>query len=131
MMERRKLGDGLEVSILGLGCMSVSGAYGPRLAQHECDVLLRRAVDLGVTFFDTAEIYGPFVGEEMVGHALAPLRKQVQVATKFGFRLGGTIEPGKPAQGFDSSPAHIRAVCEASLTRLGMDCIERCSCQLA
>ena len=123
-MDRRMLGDGLEVSALGLGCMSVSGAYGPRLSQDDCDDLLRGAFDLGVTFFDTAEIYGPFVGEEMVGKALAPIRANVVVATKFGFRTGGTIEPGKPIRGFDSSPAHIRAVCDASLSRLGMDCID-------
>ncbi|MCT2399809.1 aldo/keto reductase [Novosphingobium mangrovi (ex Huang et al. 2023)] len=123
-MERRRLGNGLEVSALGLGCMSVSGAYGPRLSQVACNALLRGAVERGVTFFDTAEIYGPFVGEEMVGAALAPVRDQVTIATKFGFRTGGTVEPGKPIQGFDSRPDHIREVCEASLDRLGVECID-------
>lgn len=123
-MQRRRLGDGLEVSALGLGCMSVSGAYGPRLSQDDCNALLRGAFDRGITFFDTAEIYGPFVGEEMVGKALAPIRSAVAVATKFGFRTDNKAEPGKPIQGFDSRPAHIRAVCDASLSRLGMDCID-------
>lgn len=123
-MERRRLGDGLEVSALGLGCMSVSGAYGPRLSQDECDALLRGAFESGVNFFDTAEIYGPFIGEEMVGKALAPIRDQVVVATKFGFRTQNEAEPGKPIQGFDSRPEHIREVCDASLSRLGMECID-------
>jgi aryl-alcohol dehydrogenase-like predicted oxidoreductase len=104
--------------------MSVSGAYGERLSQDACNALLRGAVERGVTFFDTAEIYGPFVGEEMVGAALAPVRDQVTIATKFGFRTGGTVEPGKPIQGFDSRPEHIREVCEASLGRLGVECID-------
>lgn len=123
-MEQRKLGDGLKVSALGLGCMSVSGAYGPRLSQADCNALLRGAFERGITFFDTAEIYGPFVGEEMVGKALAPIRDRVVVATKFGFRIGGKVEPGRTASGFDSRPEHIREVCEASLQRLGMDCID-------
>lgn len=123
-MKKRKLGDGLEVSALGLGCMSLSGAYGPRLSQDDADRLLRGAFDRGVTFFDTAEIYGPFIGEEMVGKALAPIRDQVVIATKFGFRTGGTVEPGKPIQGLDSRPEHIRDVCDASLKRLGVECID-------
>ncbi|MCJ2178839.1 aldo/keto reductase [Novosphingobium album (ex Hu et al. 2023)] len=123
-MEQRILGDGLEVSALGLGCMSVSGAYGPRLSQDECNALLRGAFESGITFFDTAEIYGPFVGEEMVGKALAPIRGSVVVATKFGFRTQNKAEPGKPIQGFDSRPEHIREVCDASLARLGMECID-------
>lgn len=123
-MDRRKLGEGLEVSALGLGCMSVSGAYGPKLSQDDCNALLRGAYERGITFFDTAEIYGPFIGEEMVGAALAPLRKHVTIATKFGFRTGGKAEPGKPIHGFDSRPEHIREVCDASLARLGTDCID-------
>lgn len=123
-MKRRKLGDGLEVSAMGLGCMSVSGAYGPRLSQEDCNALLRGAFDLGVTLFDTAEIYGPFVGEEMVGAALAPIRDSVVIATKFGFRTGAEVTPARTAQGFDSRPAHIREVCDASLVRLGIDCID-------
>lgn len=123
-MKKRKLGSDLEVSTLGLGCMSVSGAYGPRLTQAETDALLRGAHDRGVTFFDTAEIYGPFIGEELVGKALAPIRDKVAVATKFGFRIGAKVEPGSPAQAFNSRPEHIRKVCDASLKRLGMDHID-------
>lgn len=123
-MDMRKLGEGLEVSALGLGCMSVSGAYGPKLSQDDCNALLRGAYERGITFFDTAEIYGPFIGEEMVGAALAPIREHVTIATKFGFRTGGKAEPGKPIQGFDSRPEHIREVCHASLARLGTDCID-------
>ena len=88
-MDTRKLGEGLEVSALGLGCMSVSGAYGPKLSQEDCNALLRGAYERGITFFDTAEIYGPFIGEEMVGAALAPIREHVTIATKFGFHTGG------------------------------------------
>jgi len=123
-MKKRSLGDGLEVSALGLGCMSLSGAYGPRLPQEDADRLLRGAFERGVTFFDTAEIYGPFFGEEMVGRALAPIRDEVVIATKFGFRTEGTAEPGKPIQGLDSRPDHIREVCDASLRRLGVECID-------
>lgn len=123
-MNKRKLGSNLEVSTLGLGCMSVSGAYGPRLTQAETDALLRGAHERGVTFFDTAEIYGPFIGEELVGKALAPIRDKVVVATKFGFRIGAKVEPGSSAQAFDSRPEHIREVCDASLKRLGMDHID-------
>jgi len=124
VMKKRMLGQGLEVSALGLGCMSVSGAYGPKLSQEDCDALLRGAFDRGITFFDTAEIYGPYVGEEMVGHALAPIRDGVVVATKFGFRAGGKVERGNLFPGFDSRPEHIREVCDQSLARLGMDCID-------
>ncbi|WP_428981673.1 aldo/keto reductase [Novosphingobium album (ex Liu et al. 2023)] len=120
-MDKRTLGQGLEVGKLGLGCMSISGAYGPRLSQEEANALLRAAFDLGVTLFDTAEIYGPFIGEEMVGQAVAPFRDRVVVATKFGFRL----DPADGSnQGFDSRPEHIREVVDASLRRLGMDHID-------
>ena len=120
-MDKRKLGNGLEVSKLGLGCMSISGAYGDRLDQSEADALLRRAYELGIDFFDTAEIYGPFVGEEMVGRALAPVRDRVIIATKFGFR----IDPDTGRRvGFDSRPEHIVEVVEASLRRLGTDHID-------
>ena len=120
-MDKRKLGSGLEVAQLGLGCMSVSGAYGERMSQPDADALLRHAFDLGVTLFDTAEIYGPYVGEEMVGQAIAPFREQVVLATKFGFRIDP--ETGK-GTGFDSRPEHIREVVEASLKRLGTDRID-------
>lgn len=120
-MKRRMLGQGLEVSALGLGCMSLSGAYGDALSQDEASALLRGAHERGVTFFDTAEIYGPFTSEIMVGKGLAPVRDQVVIATKFGFKLGTA---GAPGQGFDSRPEHIREVCEASLGRLGTDRID-------
>lgn len=127
-MQQRKLGDGLEVSKLGLGCMSISGAYGPKLSQDEANDLLRSAHEMGITFFDTAEMYGPWIGEEMVGAALAPIRDEVVIATKFGFKIkpDGTLDivPGKPTSGFDSRPEHIRDVCEASLKRLQVDCID-------
>ena len=127
-MESRQLGQGLEVSKIGLGCMSISGAYGPKASQEEANALLRGAFEKGVTFFDTAEIYGPWVGEELVGEALAPIRDKVVIATKFGFRINpdGTlgITPGKPTRGFDSRPEHIREVCEASLKRLKTDYID-------
>lgn len=120
-MKMRKLGSGLEVSALGLGCMSVSGAYGGKLAQADCDALLRGALERGVTFFDTAEIYGPYIGEEMVGKSLAPIRDKVVVATKFGFRIDPETGQGN---GFNSHPDHIRKVVDASLKRLGMDHID-------
>ena len=127
-MEQRILGQGLAVSPIGLGCMSISGAYGPKLSQAEADALLRGAFERGVTFFDTAEIYGPFIGEELTGAALAPIRDRVVIATKFGFRIdsdrGAQAKSGRPAAAFNSEPAHIRAVCEASLKRLGTDRID-------
>lgn len=127
-MEQRTLGDGLKVSKIGLGCMSISGAYGPRLSQDEANTLLRRAFDRGVTFFDTAEMYGPYIGEEMVGQALEPIRDQVVIATKFGFKIdperGAGIRPGRASTGFDSRPGHIREVCEASLKRLRVEVID-------
>jgi aryl-alcohol dehydrogenase-like predicted oxidoreductase len=120
-MDMRKLGSGLEVSKLGLGCMSISGSYGDRISQADADALLRRAFDQGVTLFDTAEIYGPFLGEEMVGLAITPFRDQVVLATKFGFKIDP--DTGRAA-GMDSRPEHIRAVVEASLRRLGTDHID-------
>src|SRR6201987_3576197 len=121
-MQKRKLGkSNLEVSALGLGCMGMSFGYGPPADRKEMISLIRSAVERGVTFFDTAEVYGPFTNEELVGEALAPVRKQVVIATKFGF----DIDPktGKQ-QGLDSRPAHIKEVAEASLKRLKIDAIE-------
>jgi aryl-alcohol dehydrogenase-like predicted oxidoreductase len=119
-MQKRQLGNSnLEVSALGLGCMSMSFGYGPPADRQEMISLIRTAVDRGVTFFDTAEAYGPFTNEELVGEALAPVRDQVVIATKFGF----TFEGGKLA-GLDSRPAHIREVAEASLKRLATDRID-------
>lgn len=120
-MKKRVLGNGLEVSAIGLGCMSLSGAYGPALSMQDSAAVLRGAYDRGVTFFDTAEMYGPFLGEEQVGNAFKGMRDKVVIATKFGFK----IEPGNPnGQGFDSRPSHIRDVCEASLKRLQTDHID-------
>src|SRR5215471_8124660 len=109
-MQKRKLGrSGLEVSAIGLGCMGMSFAYGPPPDRREMIALLRAAVDRGVTFFDTAEAYGPFTNEELLGEALAPVRSQVVIATKFGFKIGTTDT--------DSRPEHIREVADASLKR--------------
>jgi len=119
-MQKRKLGHTLEVSAIGLGCMSLSGAYGEALSEADAGDLLRAAYDRGVTFFDTAEIYGPFLNEIQVGKGLGSLRDKVTVATKFGFR----IVDGKPGQGFDSRPEHIREVVDASLKRLGFEYID-------
>jgi len=119
MRAKRKLGrQGLEVSALGLGCMGMSQSYGPA-DERESITTIHRAIDLGVTFLDTAEVYGPFQNEELLGRALAGRRDQVVLATKFGFR----IEDGKMA-GLDSRPAHLRQVVEASLSRLGTDRID-------
>ena len=119
-MQRRKLGNsGLEVSAIGLGCMSMSYGYGPAGDKQEMIAVIRAAVARGVTFFDTAEVYGPFINEELVGEALAPFRGQVAIATKFGFRL----VDGKQA-GMDSRPEHIREVAEASLKRLKVEAID-------
>src|SRR4051812_20121657 len=119
-MHKRKLGNsGLEVSALGLGCMGLSFGYGPAVDKEHGVRVIRAAVDLGVTFFDTAEIYGPYTNEELVGEALAPVRDRVVIATKFGFR----IEGGKSV-GLDSRPEHIREVAEASLKRLKTDRID-------
>ena len=121
-MQKRTLGkSGLEVSALGLGCMGMSFGYGPAKDIKEMITVLRKAVELGVTFFDTAEVYGPFTNEELVGEALAPFRQQLVIATKFGFRLDP--ETGKQA-GLDSRPAHIKEVAEASLKRLRTDHID-------
>ncbi|MDA0204139.1 MAG: aldo/keto reductase [Acidobacteria bacterium] len=118
-MQTRKLGNSnLEVSALGLGCMGMSFGYGPAHDKQEMTALLRSAVECGVTFFDTAEAYGPFANEELLGAALAPFRRQVVIATKFGFKNG------KPAEGLDSRPERIREVAEASLQRLNTDYID-------
>lgn len=118
-MKYRKLGQGLEVSALGLGCMGMSHGYTPIPDRGEMVKLLQKAVELGVTFFDTAEVYGPFINEELVGEALAPYRDKVVIATKFGFKF----VDGKQA-GLDSSPKNIKEVCEASLKRLNLECID-------
>lgn len=118
-MEKRQLGtSGLEVSALGLGCMGLSFGYGPATATDQATALLHAAIERGVTFFDTAEAYGPFTNEELLGQALAPMRAQVVIATKFGFK------DGAPSAGLDSRPARIREVCEASLKRLKTDYID-------
>src|SRR5215470_3356332 len=121
-MQKRKLGkSGLEVSEIGLGCMGMSFGYGPAKDKQEMIAVIRAAVERGVTFFDTAEVYGPFINEELVGEALAPIRSQVVLATKFGFKLDPVT--GKQA-GLDSRPAHIKEVAEASLKRLKTDVID-------
>ena len=121
-MQKRKLGkSGLEGSEIGLGCMGMSFGYGPAKDKQEMIPVIRAAVELGVTFFDTAEVYGPFVNEELVGEALAPFRGQVVIATKFGFKLDANT--GKQA-GLDSSPEHIKQVAESSLKRLRIDAID-------
>ena len=115
-MHKRKLGsNGLEVSALGLGCMGMSFGYGPAVNKKDGIALIRSAVARGVTFFDTAEVYGPFTNEELVGEALAPMRDQVVIATKFGF----DIDPKDGTQrGLNSRPEHIKQVADASLMRL-------------
>jgi len=119
-MEKRTLGRaGLEVSAIGLGCMGLSYGYGPASDKRQAIALIRGAVERGVTLFDTAEVYGPFTNEELLGEALAPSRRQVVIATKFGFKL----VDGKQA-GLDSRPEHIREVAEASLKRLKTDVID-------
>jgi len=118
-MQTRKLGN-LEVSALGLGCMGMSSGYGPPPQQQEMISLIRLAVERGVTFFDTAEVYGPFTNEELVGEALAPVRDRVVIATKFGFKISSRGEQ----PGVDSRPEHIREVAEASLKRLKTDTID-------
>jgi aryl-alcohol dehydrogenase-like predicted oxidoreductase len=121
-MNKRKLGkSNLEVSAIGLGCMGMSFGLGPPAEKQEMISLIRSAVERGVTFFDTAEVYGPFTNEELVGEALAPFREQVVIATKFGFKLDPST--GKQA-GLDSRPEHIREVAEASLKRLRTDVID-------
>jgi aryl-alcohol dehydrogenase-like predicted oxidoreductase len=123
-MQKRTLGkSGLEVSALGLGCMGMSFSYGPAKDKKEMTALLHAAVDRGVTFFDTAEVYGPYTNEDLVGEALAPFRKQLAIATKFGFDLGGKDHrPG--AAGVNSKPEHIKAAVEGSLKRLRIETID-------
>lgn len=118
-MEKRILGkSGLEVSALGLGCMGLSFGYGPATEKQDAIKLIRRAFEIGVTFFDSAEAYGPYVNEEVLGEAVAPFRDKIVLATKFGFKNG------RPQEGTDSRPETIRAVAEASLKRLGTDRID-------
>jgi aryl-alcohol dehydrogenase-like predicted oxidoreductase len=122
-VEKRKLGNsGLEVSALGLGCMSMTSGYGPAADTGEMVQLIRSAHDDGVTFFDTAEAYGPFANEELVGEALEPIREQVVIATKFGFDID--LKTGKRGPGTNSRPDHIKAVAEACLKRLRTDHID-------
>ena len=122
-MQKRKLGNSnLEVSALGLGCMGMSFSYGPAAHKQEMISLLRSAVNRGVTFFDTAEVYGPFTNEELLGEALSPFRGQVVIATKFGFKLDP--KGGPKWVGLDSRPQHIKKVAEASLKRLRIDAID-------
>src|SRR5437773_3990857 len=126
-MQKRKLGkSNLEVSTLGLGCMGMSFSYGPPKDKQEMTALLRAAVDRGVTFFDTAEVYGPFTNEELVGEALAPFRKQVVIATKFGFDISPNLDPRgmKGSPGLNSRPEHIKQAVEGSLKRLKVDAID-------
>jgi aryl-alcohol dehydrogenase-like predicted oxidoreductase len=119
-MHTRQLGtSGLDVSALGFGCMGLSFGYGPAVDRQQGISLIRAAVERGITFFDTAEAYGPFTNEELVGEALAPVRDQVVIATKFGFKFDGAKQSG-----LDSRPAHIKEVAEASLTRLKVDAID-------
>ncbi len=123
-MQTRKLGkSGLEVSALGLGCMGMSFSYGPPKDKQEMTTLLRAAVERGITFFDTAEVYGPFTNEELVGEALAPFRKQLVIATKFGFDVSGSdTRPGAAA--LNSRPERIKAAVEGSLKRLKVEVID-------
>src|SRR5215470_6689427 len=122
-MDKRKLGkSNLEVSALGLGCMGMSFSYGPPKDKQEMISLIRMAVERGVTFFDTAEVYGPYTNEELVGEALAPFRSQVVIATKFGWKIDPKAERG--LAGLDSRPEHIKEVAEASLKRLKTDVID-------
>jgi aryl-alcohol dehydrogenase-like predicted oxidoreductase len=123
MMQKRKLGNSnLEVSALGLGCMGMSFSYGPPKDEQEMISLIRSAVERGVTFFDTAEVYGPYINEELVGKALAPFRGQVVIATKFGWKIDPKAERG--LAGLDSRPEHIKHVAEGSLQRLKVDAID-------
>ena len=119
-MQKRVLGNRLEVSAIGLGCMGMSQSYGPAPERPELISFMRAAVERGVTFFDTAEVYGPFVNEDLVGEALAPVRDQVVIATKFGFAFG----PDGKQTGLNSRPEHIKAAAEGSLKRLGIETID-------
>src|SRR5919199_5904700 len=121
-MQKRKLGNSnLEVSAIGLGCMGMSFSYGPPADKQEMISLLHAAVERGITFFDTAEVYGPFTNEELVGEALSPFREQVVIATKFGFKIDSK---GGPPVGVNSRPEHVKEVAEASLQRLKTDKID-------
>jgi len=122
-MQKRKLGKShLEVSAIGFGCMGLTSSYGPRQDKNEMIAVARAAVERGITFFDTAEVYGPHINEELIGEALAPFRKQVKIATKFGFKLNADLSPGW--QGLNSRPQHIREVVEGSLKRLKIETID-------
>src|SRR3954462_14961657 len=122
-MQKRTLGkSNLEVSALGLGCMGMSFSYGPAKDKGEMTALLHAAVERGITFFDTAEVYGPYLNEELAGEALAPFRDRVVIATKFGFNLNPDGSPGW--QGLNSRPERIRQVADASLKRLRPDLID-------
>jgi len=125
-MQTRKLGNSnLEVSAIGLGCMGMSFGFGPAVEKQQGTSVIRRAVELGVTFFDTAEVYGPFVNEELVGEALAPFRERVVIATKFGFDLDPNSREARPGSvGLNSRPEHIKQVADASLKRLRTDVID-------
>ena len=126
-MQKRKLGNGgLEVSAIGLGCMGMSFSYGPPKDKNEMTALLHAAIERGITFFDTAEVYGPYTNEELVGEALAPFRKQVVIATKFGFDLSPDLDPRgmKGPPGLNSKPEHIKKAVEGSLKRLRVDAID-------
>ena len=126
-MQKRKLGNSnLEVSAIGLGCLGMSSSYGPPKDKQEMTALLRAAVERGVTFFDTAEVYGPFINEELVGEALAPFRKQVVITTKFGFDPSPNFDPPgmKGLPGLNSRPEHIKQAAEGSLKRLKVDAID-------
>ncbi len=126
-MQKRKLGNSnLEVSAIGLGCMGMSFGYGPPMDKQDAIAFIRTAVDRGVTFFDTAEVYGPFTNEELVGEALAPFRSQVVIATKFGFDLDSRLDPRgmKGLPGLNSRPEHIKQVAEESLKRLKIETID-------
>src|SRR5881296_1077249 len=126
-MQKRKLGNSnLEVSALGLGCMGMSFGYGPAADKQEMISLIRTAVERGITFFDTAEVYGPFTNEELVGEALAPFRGRVVIATKFGFDISPNLDPRgmKGSPGLNSRPEHIKEAVEGSLKRLKVDVID-------
>jgi len=126
-MQTRKLGNSnLEVSAIGLGCMGMSFSYGPPKDKQEMTALLGAAVDRGITFFDTAEVYGPYLNEELVGEALAPFRDQVVIATKFGFDISPNSDPRgmKGSPGLNSRPEHIKEAVEGSLKRLKVEAID-------
>jgi len=122
-MKMRKLGKELTVSAVGLGCMGMSHGYGGQ-EEQESFKTLHRAVELGVNFFDTAEVYGPFINEELVGRALKPFRDRIVIATKFGFRIDPNASDSRAMSGLDSRPEHVREVAEASLKRLGVEVID-------